>query len=513
MTRNVSKLNNLGLSSILCALGILIASCQVSSSNSQPSALKASFTYSPASPVAGQAVQFTDSSTGSPTSWQWNFGDGVTSASQDSNHAYAASGTYSVTLTIWSGSASTSTNKAINVGSGAAYWVSPTGTATYAASYSTTALSGTACCSLATANANAKAGDTVYLRGGSYSFAGVDAVAPVNSGTGPTNRITFAAYPGEKPVCTNTSLGTDCMALDISGNSYILVTGITFIDFWRLGMIYNGAHHIEVSYCDFHGTTGENIGEGFQMIEENANWTGYVSHLWIHNNIFHTAHESTQTACNEGDDLVRVGEPYGTGSTQQLNHHITVENNVLYAAGHVLYDSYGQYCVTKNNIFHNEPWIVDYGNGTCPYPSTYDTGYTQFNGYFGHRCCGISRDAPDSNAWTLYEGNRIGWGSVNPNNDGADCLDLMASSIIVRYNDIFQSMNNGIYAKYSFSNNNQIFNNTVYYCGHGYTWIYLSDNCPNGVCPDDVAGMSFVTGTTGYFVKNNIFYNNESYSH
>ena len=36
-------------------------------------ALTASFTYSPASPSAGQAVQFTDTSAGSPTSWSWTF--------------------------------------------------------------------------------------------------------------------------------------------------------------------------------------------------------------------------------------------------------------------------------------------------------------------------------------------------------------------------------------------------------------------------------------------------------
>ncbi|MBE3144224.1 MAG: hypothetical protein IMZ61_09920, partial [Planctomycetes bacterium] len=45
-----------------------------------------------------------------------------------------------------------------------AFWVSPTGAATWATAKSETPLSGTACCSMSTANANASAGDTVYLR-------------------------------------------------------------------------------------------------------------------------------------------------------------------------------------------------------------------------------------------------------------------------------------------------------------------------------------------------------------
>ena len=520
MNKLVSKPNYLGLSTILYALAILTVSCQVpSSSSSQSSILKASFTYTPASPAAGQAVQFTDTSTGSPTSWQWNFGDGSTSTVQNPSHTFATAAAYTVTLTIWSGSASANTNRTINVGSGDAYWVSPTGTATYANAYSATELTGTACCSLDTANANARAGDMVYLTGGTYTRTGVGGIAPVNSGTSANNRITFSAAPGETPVLVSGSVGSDYTALYLPGNSYVLITGITFVDFYRFAMIYNAAHHVEVSYCDFHGTTGENIGVGFWMTEMalgGATFTSYVHDLWIHNNTFHTAHEGTpDQACVEGDDVVRVGYPTGTGGTELLNHNITVENNVIYHGGHVLFDKYSQYDVIKNNVFHNEPWIIDYGKGTCTWLATYDPGYTQYNGYYGHRCHQITRGPSpvDPNAWTLVEGNRYAYGSVNPNNDGADCLDLAASSIIVRFNCICQAMNNAIFAKYTYSCNNAVFNNTVYYNGFGYTWKYTSSSCPNNVCPDDMAGLSFGEGTnnTGYAIKNNIFYHNESY--
>ena len=57
------------------------------------------------SSVAGCTVKFTDNSTvGTNTQWNWNFGDGQTSNLQNPSHTYSVSGTYSVCLSIltWS---------------------------------------------------------------------------------------------------------------------------------------------------------------------------------------------------------------------------------------------------------------------------------------------------------------------------------------------------------------------------------------------------------------------------
>jgi PKD repeat protein len=45
-------------------------------------------------------VQFTDMSEGSPTSWTWDFGDGITESVQNPVHTYTEPGMYSVSLTI-----------------------------------------------------------------------------------------------------------------------------------------------------------------------------------------------------------------------------------------------------------------------------------------------------------------------------------------------------------------------------------------------------------------------------
>ncbi|MBU2500709.1 PKD domain-containing protein [bacterium] len=44
-------------------------------------------------------VTFTDLSTGGPTSWSWDFGDGATDTLQNPSHTFTAEGTYTVTLT------------------------------------------------------------------------------------------------------------------------------------------------------------------------------------------------------------------------------------------------------------------------------------------------------------------------------------------------------------------------------------------------------------------------------
>ena len=65
----------------------------------------ADFSYTPVPGVEKIAVQFideskSDQSSGGPTSWMWEFGDGTTSSLQSPSHIFAEPGTYKVTLSI-----------------------------------------------------------------------------------------------------------------------------------------------------------------------------------------------------------------------------------------------------------------------------------------------------------------------------------------------------------------------------------------------------------------------------
>ncbi len=60
----------------------------------------AEFTWSPELPSIEETVAFTDLSTGDPTGWHWDFGDGHSSDNQHPTHYWTAVGDYPVTLTI-----------------------------------------------------------------------------------------------------------------------------------------------------------------------------------------------------------------------------------------------------------------------------------------------------------------------------------------------------------------------------------------------------------------------------
>ncbi|AAM07631.1 PKD domain-containing protein [Methanosarcina acetivorans] len=60
----------------------------------------ADFSADITSGVTPLTVNFTDQSTGTPTSWFWEFGDGGNSTEQNPSHIYNAPGTYTVNLTV-----------------------------------------------------------------------------------------------------------------------------------------------------------------------------------------------------------------------------------------------------------------------------------------------------------------------------------------------------------------------------------------------------------------------------
>ena len=71
----------------------------------------AAFSGTPRTGNAPLTVTFTDSSTGSPTSWAWNFGDTETSTSQNPSHVYNSAGVYTVALIATNGAGSDTETK------------------------------------------------------------------------------------------------------------------------------------------------------------------------------------------------------------------------------------------------------------------------------------------------------------------------------------------------------------------------------------------------------------------
>lgn len=80
-------------------------------------ALNALFSWSPTLPAPNETVQFTDESGGGPSSWQWSFGDGTQSTSQNPAKRYGAMGTYNVTLTVSRNGVSVSKSQPVTIAS------------------------------------------------------------------------------------------------------------------------------------------------------------------------------------------------------------------------------------------------------------------------------------------------------------------------------------------------------------------------------------------------------------
>jgi PKD repeat protein len=92
-------------------LGSYTVSLTVSNANGQDTTSKSEYIVTTLAPVAsftadrqvGRApfiVQFTDTSTGSPATWEWDFGDGTSSSERNPRHIYLNEGAYDVRLTV-----------------------------------------------------------------------------------------------------------------------------------------------------------------------------------------------------------------------------------------------------------------------------------------------------------------------------------------------------------------------------------------------------------------------------
>lgn len=104
---------------ILLVIGMMGCGGGSSPSSSQAPVLTvpvASFTVTPADATVNQALQFSDKSSGAPTSWSWDFGDGTVSSIQNPTHTYTTPATYNVTLRVSNTAGTNSSTKSLAIG-------------------------------------------------------------------------------------------------------------------------------------------------------------------------------------------------------------------------------------------------------------------------------------------------------------------------------------------------------------------------------------------------------------
>jgi len=368
------------------------------------------------------------------------------------------------------------------------YWVDNNGAASWENAESDTELSGTSAASLSTANANVVAGDTVYMREGTYTTHIKPAV------TGATNSvISYVAYNGEIPIIANVSVefATYVHGIILHKLDWIKIDGITVrrdsgMD--RIMMILEGADYNEIKDCIF---DGQGVGGNLQMWDNKVTGGSGCLNNWIHGCTFKNIGRLSWNG-SYVDDL--GGFQVGVPSYDDHSNYNTFEDCTFYGGGHHLLETFTKYNVIRNNHFHND--------GAMTNSTGHDPLYgADINGLWGNRNIQIYDGNDNDGMFNLLEGNRFGASGPPPDDDGGDGLTITAPKNLIRYNVISSSLNNGVLFKLgsgSVSYTNRFYNNTVYNSGRfentGPLW--------------QGAGIRFYTGYTnwGSVLKNNIIY-------
>ena len=373
------------------------------------------------------------------------------------------------------------------------YYVAANGSATWANCEETAATPGpksdNAACSFVTANQYAKAGDTVYYRGGSYTISR-NAIDPANTGTA-GNRITFAAYGDEVVEFVNTSTSTSIYAVNLNSDygtvrSHITVKGIKFTNFNRHLWILRGQYN-EVSHCSFIGTAadGGDVGWRGSTIYRSAKYNH------IHHNVFKLY--GSYEGGNDHGTLFELGIDNQNDDNSSYN---IIENNILSGGGHHVLGVHGNHNVVKNNYFHNESWwpisSPQYGNRIIYFTGGPSVGYRN-----------------------LVEGNRVAYGgeTSETNQIGGAGGTIGSPYNIIRRNVFYKTLIYGLwFYKYSFAgggHDNKVYNNTFWSNAYTTSGPTKSNWTPYFQTTIFVDEKNTVNVNNDFI--NNIFYQNNNY--
>ena len=322
---------------------------------------------------------------------------------------------------------------------------------------------------IARANQVLAAGDTVFIRQGTYSTC----IAPDFSGQA-LAPITFINFGNETVVISNTKCG-----IHLNGRSFIVVHGLHFNNVDEFFWLENGANNNTIQFCVFDG--GRNVAWSGSRIFRNS------THNWIHHCQF------SNYGYYNRDDIGSILDIGDEESRTDYSNFNVLEDNVFFHGGHHILGVFSMYNVVRRNYFHNEPWsrgTADSDRGAVLYGnrSVYCAGY------------------PDNSGQNLFEHNRIAYSADPPDNIGAPGMALSTSYNIVRFNEFYFNNRAGLSmtvtsSYYSDIVHNKIYNNT-----------FLANGL-NTEDPDDhmnsAIGFGFYGGNFRIeynSIKNNIFF-------
>jgi hypothetical protein len=266
------------------------------------------------------------------------------------------------------------------------YWVSTTGTATWANARGTTALSGTACASISTMNANATAGDTVYIRAGTTA-AGTGQINLVNDGSSGAP-IIIEAYQSEVFTINNRT-SAQGPAIDLTNRDYITFRKIRTND-CQESVEISGCTNIRFENCRF--------------VNHKNTQTGWPVAVTINNNSQFNVFKDTEIgtcgyASGGGTDdaggCVNIGTRFSETDASRFNWF---SNCTLYRGGHDVVSDYAAFNFFDGCFFYNDEWYRSQPFGDRAFISEDDSGASaSTHGNTTFRDCLFQRsgDPPD----------------------------------------------------------------------------------------------------------------------
>jgi len=319
----------------------------------------------------------------------------------------------------------------------------------------------------AKANATLEAGDTVYVRGGTYTESDFvnSFINPANSGRA-GSYITYINYNHEEVILT----GCNEPIRLIAGRDYIRINGFimdggsletsTITMFARVKSNYNIIKNCTMRYCKL-VSGGWNT--GIRIFP-------YSHHNKIANNTLH------HIGCPQPPYPDDIGEGI---YVEKEAHHNLIENNDVSYVGHncILID--GAYNIIRGNFIHN-PW----GRG-----------------------CELAGKQELFNKHNIYEDNDIAFsGNLADGSWPNYGMESDQPYGIIRFNRFYQNIGHGleIYGLYSWGSHTRAYHNVFSQNGtisSGYT------NHGYGVCINELPGLPAGAFCDIVF-KNNIISNN-----
>lgn len=227
----------------------------------------ADFSFGPDFAGKNESVQFTDQSTGSPTSWMWDFGDGNSSSLQSPAYAYAEPGVYAVTLKVSNAmGAGTDKTKSVTISHEkpvADFTAEPTSSAFFPATISFTDLS------------------TGYITSWGWKFIRNDAVISTSSDKNPV--ITFndpGIYSVELTVTNNggksvllkenfITIGTGSTINLAPGYNHVSVPRAVITDYDTVGKLFADVDTMGIPFAIYGTDNGmnnwTNVSNGYKV--------------------------------------------------------------------------------------------------------------------------------------------------------------------------------------------------------------------------------------------------------